>query len=223
MKNLENNIKFKNIFFDFDGVLAESVNAKTEAFRAMYLTYGEEIANKVVEHHILHGGVSRFEKFKIYHKVFLNEDISREKIQLLAKQFSDLVLKKVLNAKEVSGAYLFLKEYFKKLNFWIISGTPNDEMIEIAKKRKIYKYFIEVCGSPKSKIYWTEYLIEKHHLKREETIFIGDATTDFEAAKHSKLHFILRKHKENWDIFKNKDVIHFENYNELNKKINKHI
>ena len=37
----------KNIFFDFDGVIAESVSAKTDAFKEMYMPYGEEIAAKV--------------------------------------------------------------------------------------------------------------------------------------------------------------------------------
>ena len=54
--------------FDFDGVIAESVSAKTDAFREMYLPYGEEIANQVVDYHINHGGVSRFEKFKYWEK-----------------------------------------------------------------------------------------------------------------------------------------------------------
>ena len=37
----------KNIFFDFDGVLAESVNIKTDAFYEMFLKYGKDIAEKV--------------------------------------------------------------------------------------------------------------------------------------------------------------------------------
>lgn len=37
----------KAIFWDFDGVIAESVNVKTEAFYNLYLPYGIEIAEKV--------------------------------------------------------------------------------------------------------------------------------------------------------------------------------
>jgi beta-phosphoglucomutase-like phosphatase (HAD superfamily) len=55
----------KNIFFDFDGVLAESVNIKTEAFKQMYACNGDEVAGKIARHHVENGGVSRFEKFKI--------------------------------------------------------------------------------------------------------------------------------------------------------------
>ena len=53
----------KNIFFDFDGVIADSVNVKTEAFEKIYLPYGKEIAEKVINHHRENGGMSRFEKF----------------------------------------------------------------------------------------------------------------------------------------------------------------
>ena len=62
----------ENIFFDFDGVIADSVNVKTEAFKQLYLKYGDEIAAKVVHHHIQNGGMSRFEKFKYYHKEYLS-------------------------------------------------------------------------------------------------------------------------------------------------------
>ena len=52
------------IFFDFDGVLAESVQVKSDAFFKLYLPYGEEVAQKALNHHINNGGMSRFEKFK---------------------------------------------------------------------------------------------------------------------------------------------------------------
>ena len=62
--------------FDFDGVIAESVNVKTEAFSILYQPYGKDVVKKVVKHHLTNGGVSRFEKFKIYHKEFLNIELN---------------------------------------------------------------------------------------------------------------------------------------------------
>ena len=58
----------KSVFvFDFDGVLADSVNIKTLAFYELYKEYGGSISSKVVEHHEANGGMSRFDKFKYYH------------------------------------------------------------------------------------------------------------------------------------------------------------
>lgn len=213
--NLKKSTKFKNILFDFDGVIAESVSAKTEAFKELYLPYGGEIANKVVDHHINHGGVSRYEKFRIYHNQFLNKDISEEGVEDLAKQFSNLVLDKVINADEVGGSSNFLNEYSKSLNFWIITGTPTQEMNIIAKARGIDDHFISMHGSPKKKRYWTEHLISKHNLNRDETLFLGDATTDYDAALFSNLHFGLRDHEENESIFKDYKGLRFKNFFEL--------
>ena len=61
--------RIKAIIFDYDGVIAESVNVKTEAFAEMYKPYGESILKKVVSHHEANGGISRFEKFRIYHNL----------------------------------------------------------------------------------------------------------------------------------------------------------
>lgn len=211
--------KIKNIFFDFDGVIAESVSAKTEAFRSLYLPYGEEIANGVVQHHIYFGGVSRYEKFKIYHKKYLNEDISEDKVQILAAQFSELVLDKVINSKEVIGATEFIKKYSGSHKMWIITGTPTPEIKIITQKRGLKKYFIGLHGSPKNKKYWTEFLIKKHNLNRKETLFLGDATTDFEAAEFSKLHFALREHEENLEFFKDFKGLRFNNFIDFEKRI----
>lgn len=215
--------KIKNIFFDFDGVLAESVSAKTEAFRAMYAPYGEEIAKQVVQYHIEHGGVSRYEKFKYWEKKFFNKDISEDKVQELAKQFSDLVLHKVIVSDEVLGAKAFIKKYFKKLNFWIITGTPTSEIEIIAKERGLTNYFKGIHGSPKNKRYWTEYLLKKYDLKREETLFLGDATTDLDAATFSNLHFALRENEENEEMFKDYEGNRFKDFFEFEESFKNNI
>ena len=54
------------IVFDFDGVLVESVHVKGEAFYQLYEGQGQEIQEKVLAHHLAHGGVSRFDKIKHY-------------------------------------------------------------------------------------------------------------------------------------------------------------
>jgi phosphoglycolate phosphatase-like HAD superfamily hydrolase len=215
--------KIKNIFFDFDGVIAESVSAKTDAFREMYAPYGEVIANEVVEYHINHGGVSRFEKFKYWEKKFFNKDISEDRVDELAKQFSNLVLNKVIVSDEVPGVNAFIKKYSKELNFWIITGTPTSEIEIVVDKRGLINYFLGIHGSPKNKRYWTEYLLKKHHLKREETLFIGDATTDLDAATFSNLHFALRENEENKEIFKNYEGNRFKDFFEFEESFKNNI
>ena len=191
----------KNIIFDFDGVICESVDIKTDAFYEMYLPYGEVIAQKVKEHHIANGGMSRYDKFKHYEKVFLGKVLADKKMEDLSSQFSSLVKTKVIAAPFVKGALEFLQAYSENYTCFIVSATPMDEMKEIAKEKKINPYFQEIFGSPKNKIEWGKYILETYHIKAEETLFIGDAMSDFNAAKENGMHFLLRKTKENEILF----------------------
>ena len=61
----------KAIIFDFDGVILDSVDVKTKAFKQMYSIYGDDVMRKVVDYHLLNGGISRYKKFKYFHENFL--------------------------------------------------------------------------------------------------------------------------------------------------------
>ncbi len=207
----------KNIFFDFDGVLAESVGVKTQAFYDVYLPFGEKIAEKAKQYHLAHGGVSRFEKFRYYHREFFNADLTDESMSRLVQQYSALVKKSVIHAKEVDGANTFLEKYKNRFHYWLITGTPTDEIKEIIAHRNMLSYFVKICGSPQKKKYWTEFLINKYQLTREETIFVGDATADYEASIYSGLTFFLRKAPYNQKLFENYKGHNFTNFQEFEK------
>ena len=213
--------KLKNIIFDFDGVILDSLDCKTEAFYQMYLPYGEDIANKVRQYHILNGGVSRFEKFKTWHKQYLNVELSEKEIQDLANQFSDLVMENVINSKSIPGAIEFIKRYSKDFNFFIISGTPDDEIKKICEAIGIASHFKEILGSPKNKKTWCNELKTKYdELKNENTIFLGDALSDFEAAQDNNFFFALRSAEYNESIFSDIQVdVKFQSFNSLLKSL----
>ncbi len=205
----------RNIFFDFDGVLAESVNIKTEAFIQMYLPYGKDSACKILRHHLENGGMSRFEKFKIYQD-WLGLESGSLKINELSSMFSGLVMKGVIDASEVKGTSTFLKKYFYLYQRWIISGTPTEEIKEIVSERKMKKYFTGIYGSPEKKHELTEQVINKWNLSRNETVFVGDATTDHEAAMKSGINFILRETPENSALFNHFNGPRIINMSQLN-------
>jgi len=212
-------MKLKNIFFDFDGVLADSVSIKTMAFGDMFAQYGEDIKQKVIQFHLDNGGMSRFEKFKYWYKTHLAIDIDDEKMKELAQEFSDRVVEGVVNSPEVNGAIAFLEKYHRQLNCWIITGTPTEEIDRIIYRRGMSTYFVELCGSPKKKNYWTEYLIDKYNVKREETIFLGDAMSDYNASVHSKLSFALRTYPDNEELFKDYNGNRFKDFIELEEQL----
>lgn len=213
--------ELKNFIFDFDGVILDSLDCKTEAFYQMYLPYGEGIAEKVKHYHILNGGVSRFEKFKIWHKEHFGVDLLEKDIQELADRFSELVFEKVVNSNPIPGAIEFIKRHSRDFNFFIISGTPDSEIKKICDSIGISSCFKEILGSPKNKKEWCSYLKTKYDdIMSSNTIFLGDALSDFEAAKENGFFFALREAHYNESIFSTLEVdTTFQSFQILSKNL----
>lgn len=206
----------KCIMFDFDGVIAESVHVKTQAFYQMYLPYGEKIANTVRDYHLSHGGISRVEKFKYYEHNLLDKKHSDINIDNLCDEFSKLVLKKVIESPFVSGVMEcleFLKQ--KEVPLWIISGTPQDELRYIVEKKGLRHFFEDVYGSPTTKTQWINKILKDRGYQPKECLFLGDATTDYDAAKETNLHFLLRLTSETSKELKSNSLHQLEDFSNL--------
>lgn len=205
----------KGIIFDFDGVIVDSVEIKGEAFREIYTTYGKEISDKVIEHHELNGGVSRFDKFRFYHNNFLKKEITENEIQKLSDDFSRIVLNKVIKSPYIGGVLSFIKKNFLEKNLFISTATPSDEIEKILLRRQINDYFTSVYGSPEKKDNHILKIIKKNRFNEDELVFIGDSTSDFEAAKKMNVKFILVKNRFNKDLrnsFSGKVIEDFRNF-----------
>lgn len=182
---------YEAVFFDFDGVIADSVDVKTDAFAGMFDKYGNEIKQKVVEHHLKNGGVSRYDKFRYYYNNFLKKSIDESEVQKLSKKFSELVVNKVIESKYIPGAIETLKLlYTRSIPAYVVSGTPHDEINVIIDKKKIKKYFIEVHGSPEKKSDIVLDIIRRKSYNPIQCIFLGDALSDFNAAVKTGMPFM---------------------------------
>lgn len=183
--------QYETIFFDWDGVITDSVNIKTDSFCEIFKAYGKQVQEQVKNHHQQNGGMNRFDKFRLYYKEFLHIEIDENKVQELANTFSYITKKKVMAAQYINGALtLIQEEYAKGTKLFVVTGTPTDEIIEIAKSKDVYKYFLEFCGSPTDKSSWLAYLINKYNLNIHSCLFIGDAMADYNAAKDHNVDFL---------------------------------
>ena len=54
------------IFWDFDGVIKDSVQVKISSFCKLFEHYGLEVVEKIRVHNERNGGMSRYMKFPIY-------------------------------------------------------------------------------------------------------------------------------------------------------------
>ena len=180
------------ILFDFDGVLCECMDVKTEAFAQLFEPFGEDVVKKVVEHHVKHGGISRYKKIEYYYKKYLNQEISNDDVNKIAQKFSDLVVEKVIASDYVRGAKEFLEKYYDKIDFYVISGTPQEELDLIVKKRNMEKYFKGVFGTPITKPVHIRRIISEKKYDPKKIVYVGDSFSDYKDAQEAKIPFLGR-------------------------------
>jgi len=180
------------ILFDFDGVLCECMDVKTEAFAQLFEPYGKKIVKKVVDHHVKYGGISRYKKIEYYYREYLKKKISNDELNKLAQKFSDLVVDKVISSDWVKGAKEFLERYYKKIDLYVISGTPQEELRLIVKKRGMEKYFKGVYGTPDTKPIHAKRIISENGYDSKRVLYIGDSLSDYEDAKDAGIPFLGR-------------------------------
>ncbi len=182
--------KSKALFFDFDGVLVDSVPIKTQGYISLFKDYDDEIVEQVIRHHKINGGISRVEKIRHAHEAIIGKPLSPQEIKAWAGQYAGLVARKVIEAPWIPGAKDFLDSCPDHIKVFVISGTPEPELKQIIEKRNMARYFDEILGSPKPKPDHIRMLLEKYRLEPERGVFIGDALTDFLAAKETGLNFL---------------------------------
>jgi len=189
-------IKKRVIFWDFDGVIKDSVVVKSDAFEQLFLPFGELVAKRVRYHHENNGGMSRFEKIPIYLS-WAGETPEKKLIEDFEEMFSELVKQKVIDSCGVIGALDYLKEHNNHKQFFLITATPQKEIEEILFSLNINHFFKKIVGAPAKKEDAIQKIMSEYNISQEEAIMIGDSSSDYKAALDNKLPFILRKTKCN--------------------------
>jgi len=178
--------------FDFDGVLAESVSVKTEAFAALYREHGPDIERQVVAHHLANGGMSRFEKFRHYHATFLGHPLDDDGVAALSARFSHLVEEAVTASPWVPGARRLVEDAAAHGTALVVSATPDEELHRILARRGMDGLFSEAHGSSRRKADILMDVQARYGVSGRSVVMIGDAINDFSAAAEGGTLFLGR-------------------------------
>lgn len=199
----------KNILWDFDGVILDSMKIKGDGFVELFKEYNKEKVKLLEKYHYENGGVSRFEKIRYFFNEILQKNITEAEINNLADKFAKIIEDRVFNKSSlIEGSLNFIEENHIKYNFHIVSGAEHNELNSLCRYFDLDKYFISIDGSPTKKDILVKNVLEKYNYKNDETILIGDAITDYNAATKNEIVFFgfnneeLKQYGNYLDTFK---------------------
>jgi len=189
----------KIIFWDFDGVIKDSVLAKGETFAELFGGEDEYMYSKVLRHHCNNAGLPRAEKIIIYLGWAQNTPLEKH-IKYWEKKFNEIVVKKVCESPWVPGALQYLQENYHRQHFVLVPATPQEEMDQIVDQLQIYKFFKRIYGHPNKKTDVIASTLDNLGVKPSNAVMLGDSVADYGAALENNVMFGLRRTDFNADI-----------------------
>lgn len=170
------------IVFDCDGIILESVDFKTAAFTRICDEIDPRYTDEFRDYTILHGGVSRFEKFAWLIRRALDREITPEESSMLGGKFVRYCLEAVQNSPLVPGFTDVAERWKGVVPLYVASGTPQRELDEVLRKRKLDHYFTGIFGTPPAKAALLTNAVRHAGADPKATLMIGDSKTDMDAA-----------------------------------------
>jgi len=180
------------ILLDFDGVIIESVGIKDQAFEELYRDY-PQFSSQIMAYHLSHNATIRYDKFRYIAEDILKEPYDSQKEKELSKKFSNLVFDKLVRCPFVEGAVEFLEYFSRQLPLYLISISPENELLKILNARSLEGYFKEVYANPPSKSEAFKKILASEQVDASESVYIGDTPEDYQAATTTGIPFIGRK------------------------------
>ena len=202
--------EYKILFWDFDGVIKDSVEAKTLAFTSLFQPFGAKIAERVRAHHERNGGMSRFEKIPLYLS-WAGEPVTADSVSVFCNRFSAAVTQAVIDSPWVPGVREYLLKKHESQIFVLVTATPQADIELILSKLEIDHCFKKVCGAPMQKTEAIRQALHRWQFTPAQALVIGDSELDWQAARENDVGFFLRRTPLNLALQQRHSGASFEN------------
>jgi phosphoglycolate phosphatase-like HAD superfamily hydrolase len=186
------------IVFDFDGVILESANIKTEAFLELYAGHPDKLA-AIRDYHIANAGISRYVKFEHIQRNILGLPYTEEVRKQVGAAFERLTRERIFRCAQVPGAETLLQGLRGRVQRIVGSGTPQAELELIVATRKMGDWFEELWGTPRVKADILRDVMTRHGLSPQEVLMVGDGLSDYQAAVEAGTRFLARETETAFD------------------------
>eukprot|EP00811_Abedinium_folium_P006121 NODE_15634_length_1039_cov_5.241228.p1 GENE.NODE_15634_length_1039_cov_5.241228~~NODE_15634_length_1039_cov_5.241228.p1 ORF type:complete len:244 (-),score=60.09 NODE_15634_length_1039_cov_5.241228:227-958(-) len=194
------------VIMDCDGVIFDSNNIKTAAYRdAIAAIDGVELAERFVhEIHLRDVSVARRVKFEEYFSQMAPRPEGSERNGLIDRAFREY-------SAAVERGYHGLKpvppalEIARRARTYVVSGGDHAELQGVFAHHGITDEFVEVRGSGvggATKPVHVEEILRKEGADVKTILFIGDGWTDFKTAQQYAIHFAFLREMSDWHAWR---------------------
>ena len=179
----------KGIFFDFDGVIMDSMALKLEAYCECLreFNFAREDVNRMVYEHM---GQSRRRIIVWIYEELSGKKITDEIFEKALAKFNELDNAARAKWKFLPGSLEFIQKVHADRFTAVVTGTPEEFILKATAHHDLDQYFDIVRGSPDRKPKIVSELLEANSLDPADCIFIGDGKTDQDAADQCGVRFV---------------------------------
>ena len=178
------------IFLDFDGVVMDSMTLKLDAYCFALEEYGFSRGD-VERAQLLYAGLSRSRALPLMIEALGGEPMTQDAQARALQKFAEEDIRLRPQMKLLPGVVEFLEEAaIRNVPLVVVTGTPQEVIDGTVDYFKIRKYFREVHGYPPAKAAHLQGLLDRHGLRSDEAIYVGDAILDYRTAEETKIPFV---------------------------------
>ena len=193
-------LPIKLLVLDCDGVIFNSKQLKTEAYRSTLSDLGCSPTEVVqfVSLHLSDVSVSRFVKFTQFFDGILHDSDAESKTKAALSGYSAHCMNLYKDLTPETGAMHFVEHALPSSHTYVISGGAQVELNEVFQYHHIANKFNRICGSPTIKMEHLTEILNETKIKPEEVLFVGDGWTDFKTSKAIGCHFCFLSIMSDW-------------------------
>jgi phosphoglycolate phosphatase-like HAD superfamily hydrolase len=169
------------LFFDFDGVVMDSMHLKLEAYCHAFAGQGFA-SDEVNRIQTREAGIARQRLLGIIYRELKGEELPPELYESALERFNQHDEASRVRMDFVPGSQAFLDKVRGRYFTAVVTGTPQDVIDRTVAHFGLGPYFDKVCGSPVVKVDHLQALAASRGLRPDQCVYIGDAVKDQEAS-----------------------------------------
>ncbi len=185
-------------FLDCDGVIFDSNLAKQRAFAHALADYPHDAVERLLEIHRIEGGVSRYVKLRRFFEEIHPVRDPEPAIARALERFGAASRAAYAELAPLPEALAFADAMGAPASVVVVSGSDQDELVDVFARHGILDRFAAVLGSPATKPEHLRRVLAERHLPPDRALMVGDGKGDLDCAVELGVGFVFLEARSEW-------------------------